>query len=88
MTELNENGIIKHSLEEYMEIENRLTESKPVAIVEEPIAEELKITMKQVEPVSNFTADYTNVSPMDMSIEESLKFRADDRRRKMKEFLL
>jgi cell division protein FtsZ len=86
ITELNENGIIKYSLEEYMEKENELTESKPVAKTEEPIAAELNITVKTFEPASNFTSDYTSVSPMDMSIEESLKFRADDRRRKMKEF--
>ncbi len=31
MTELNENGIIRYSLEEYIEIENELLDSKPVA---------------------------------------------------------
>jgi cell division protein FtsZ len=87
MTELNESGIIKYSLEEYMEIESDLLNSKPVVntIIEEPIAEELNITMK-VEEVSNFSSAFEEVSPMEMSIEETLKFRADDRRRKLKEF--
>ena len=88
MTELNENGIIKYSLEEYMEVENELLNSKPVEnAAAEPIAEELNITMKKVEaPVSNFSNAFEEVSPMEMSIEESLKFRADERRRKLKEF--
>jgi cell division protein FtsZ len=87
MTELNENGIIKYSLEEYMELENDLLNSKPVPnIVSEPIAEELNITIKKIEEVSNFSAAFEEVSPTEMSIEESLKLRADERRRKLKEF--
>jgi cell division protein FtsZ len=89
MTELNEKGIIKYSLEEYMEIENDLLNSKPVAkIVAEPIAEELNITMKEVAPStpSKFAAQYEDVSPVEMTIEETLKHRADDRRKKLKEF--
>jgi cell division protein FtsZ len=88
MTELNENGVIKYSLEEYMEVENELLNSKPVEnIAAEPIAEELNITMKKVDaPVSNFSNAFEDVSPMEMSIEDSLKFRADERRRKLKEF--
>ncbi len=92
VTEVNENGVIKYSLEEYMEIENELLNSKPVETPAEPIQEELNITMKKAEePVvaatpSNFSAAFEEVSPMEMSIEESLKFRADERRRKLKEF--
>jgi cell division protein FtsZ len=47
VTEL-DNGIIKYSLEEYMEVENDFISSKPVAKVEEVIPEEMNITMKQV----------------------------------------
>ena len=87
MTELNENGIIKYSLEEYMEVENDLLTSKPLAnIAAEPIAEELNLTIKRVEDVSNFSASYEEVSPIDMSIEDTLKLRADERRRKLKDF--
>jgi cell division protein FtsZ len=89
MTELNENGIIKYSLEEYMEIENDLLNSKPVDTkpVAEPIAPELDITMtKKEEAPSAFSPAFEEVSPMEMSIEETLKFRADERRRKLKEF--
>ena len=90
VTELNEKGIIKYSLEEYMELENDLLNSKPAAaiVVEETIADELKITMKQVD-VSKATAiarHFEDISPVEMTIEETLKYRADDRRKKLKEF--
>lgn len=90
MTELNEQGVIKYSLEEYMELENDLLGSKPAAtIVEEPVAEELNIVMKQPEvekPAATFAPTFEDVSPMEMTIEETLKHRADERRRKLKEF--
>ena len=89
MTELNEEGVIKYSLEEYMELENDLLNSKPAAqVVEEPIAEELNITLKSVEPSKpiNFSNTFEDVSPIEMTIEETLKHRADDRRKKLKEF--
>jgi cell division protein FtsZ len=87
MTELNENGVIKYSLEEYMELENDLLNSQPIAQAkEEPVAPELDIKVKEVELSSNFTANYEEVSPTEMTIEESLKLRADERRRKLKEF--
>ena len=90
MTELNEEGIIKYSLEEYMELENDLLNSKPVAaaIVEEPIAEELKLTMKveTTEKPTSIVSHFEDISPVEMTIEETLKHRADDRRKKLKEF--
>ncbi len=91
VTELSENGVIRYSLEEYMEVENELLNSKPkeVAAVAEPIAEELNITMKtQTEtdkPVST-NMYFEDLSPMEMTIEESLRLRADERRKKLKEF--
>ncbi len=90
VTELNEGGIIKYSLEEYMELENDLLNSKPAvaAIVEEPIAEELNITMKveTTEKPSGIVSHFEDISPVEMTIEETLKHRADDRRKKLKEF--
>ncbi len=91
MTELNEEGIIKYSLEEYMELENDLLNSKPAAaapIVEEPIAEELNITMKveTTDKPNSIVSHFEDISPVEMTIEETLKHRADDRRKKLKEF--
>ena len=87
MTELNESGIIKYSLEEYMDIEKELSNSKPVAAaIEEPIAAELNITVKQVDFTANSNPFSDEISPMEMSIEESSKIIADERRRKLKDF--
>ena len=87
MTELNESGVIKYSLEEYMDIEKELSNSKPaVAAIEEPIAEELNITVKQVDFSTNNNPFSNEISPMEMSIEESSKIIADERRRKLKDF--
>lgn len=91
VTELNEQGVIKYSLEEYMELENDLLNSKPAAaapILEEPIAEELNITMKveTTEKPASIVSQFEDISPVEMTIEETLKHRADDRRKKLKEF--
>lgn len=90
MTEVNETGVVKYSLEEYMELENDLINSKPVAKPEnDPLPEELNITLKQepTAPVqSNFSPAFEDVSHFDMSIEDILKMRADERRRKLKDF--
>jgi cell division protein FtsZ len=86
VTELSENGIIKHSLEEYMEMEADFV-AKPVAkIAENVIPAELNITMKKVEETTQTTSALENISPMDMTIEESNRLRADERRKKLKDF--
>ena len=86
VTELSDNGIIKYSLEEYMEVENDFISSKPVAKVEEVIPEEMNITMKQVDTTTHGTTKFEEISPMEMTIEETLRLRADERRKKLKEF--
>lgn len=89
VTELSDNGIIKYSLEEYMEVENELTASKPVEkVIEDTVPEELNITLK---PRADFSSqpDFTTtseVSPMELTIEETLRLRAEERRKKLKEF--
>ncbi|NDP25877.1 MAG: cell division protein FtsZ [Flavobacterium sp.] len=86
VTELTDGGIIRYSLEEYTEMENTFLDSKPLAVVEEVIPEEMKITMKQVNLPLNDSSTFENISPMDMTIQETLKFRSDERRKKLKEF--
>ena len=90
VTELNENGVIKYSLEEYMELEDSLLNSKPavLSVLEEPVAEELNITMKveTTEKPTLFVNQFEDISPVEMTIEQTLKHRADDRRKKLKEF--
>lgn len=85
VTELSDNGVIKYSLEEYMDAENEL--AKPVAkVVEEVIPEELNITMKKVELAPEDFSNAEDISPIEMTIEETLRLRADERRKKLKEF--
>ncbi len=87
ITEMNESGIVKYSLEHYMEIEEQLITSKPVAIVEDLADEEMNFTMKQVDSKPNFDSNFNEkTSPMEMSIEDIMKFAADERRRKLKDF--
>lgn len=89
VTELSDNGIIKYSLEEYMEVENELTASKPVEkVIEDTVPEELNITLKpRVDFVSQPDfATTSEVSPMELTIEETLRLRAEERRKKLKEF--
>lgn len=87
VTELNETGIVRYSLEEYLEKETELLESKPAAKFEEPVAPELNLTMKTA-PVQETAQPAANeeLSPMEMTIEDTLRLRAEERRRKMKEF--
>ncbi|MFV8371154.1 cell division protein FtsZ [Flavobacterium sp. LB2P74] len=86
VTELTDNGIIKYSLEEYMEPEHDFM-AKPVAKTPEVvIPAELNITMKQVDKSVHTPVDFDAISPTEMTIEESLRMRADERRKKLKEF--
>lgn len=88
MTEVNETGVVRYSLEEYMEVESELLNSKPVVnVVEEPVNEEMNITVKKVETPVAFTSSFDEINPTaELTIEETLKMRADERRKKLKEF--
>ena len=46
VTEINQNGIIKYSLEDYLEKENEVVAAKEVHMVNEPVDEELNFTLK------------------------------------------
>ncbi|MDW8849967.1 cell division protein FtsZ [Flavobacterium sp. MMLR14_040] len=89
VTEVAENGIIKYSLEEYMEVENDLITSKPIEkVVEDIVPEELNITLKPKVDFAQEAAFTTtdHASPMELTIEETLRLRAEERRKKLKEF--
>src|SRR5690606_31256168 len=95
VTEVSEAGITRFSLEEYMEVEKQLMDSKPKAKTEE-VPAELNFTLKHEtatpqavkeevkEPA--FKPSFEELPATEMTIEEALKARADERRRKMKEF--
>jgi cell division protein FtsZ len=85
-TDLNENGIVRYSLEEYMELEETLNNSKPVAkIIEKPIDLELEIVIKPIENQMVSQNNDTSISPMEMTIEETLKLKNEERIKKLKE---
>lgn len=87
IVELSDKGIIKYSLEEYMEVENEFISSKPTPkVVEEVVPAEMNITMKQVEKQPEEAIKLEEISPMEMTIEETLRLRAEERRKKLKEF--
>ncbi|WP_130735382.1 cell division protein FtsZ [Flavobacterium sp. J27] len=86
VTEVNKEGVIKYSLEDYLQKEDELLSSKPVAEVNEPVDEELNFAVKKTEPVVEKTPQLENESPFEMTIEETLKARSEERKRKMKEF--
>ena len=85
VTEVNQDGIVKYSLEDYLEKENELTATAKVEEVKEPVDEELNFSFKNLatrnEEVKSSYDE--NISPLDMSIEDSLKARAEERKRKM-----
>ncbi len=86
VTEVNKEGVIKYSLEDYLQKEDELLSSKPVAEVKEPIDEELNFAVKKTEPEVKKTPVFETESPFEMTIEETLKARSEERKRKMKEF--
>lgn len=83
----NKEGETRYSLEEYMELENRLTGATSKAEHFEPkiVDDELIFDKKTIEqPQAPATAASTD--PTDRPISEILKERADERRRKLKDF--
>jgi cell division protein FtsZ len=88
--EYNKDGETRYSLDDYMELENQLTGAKSKAEEFEPkiIEDELVFERKTVQTndkVETVTTE-TEIDPMETPLEELLKERADERRRKLKDF--
>ena len=84
--EFENEGETRYSLEDYMELEQRLTGAKSKAEEFEPkiIEDELVFEKKTIAPSAAPVA--TKADPTDRPIDEILKERADERRRKLKDF--
>ncbi|MFH6604659.1 cell division protein FtsZ [Maribacter algicola] len=87
--EYNKEGETRYSLDDYMELENSLTGAKskaeefePKIIEDELVFERKVVSMDQAQQ----TFDDKQIDPMDTPLEELLKQRADERRRKLKDF--
>lgn len=86
VTEVNQSGVIKYSLEDYLEKEEEVAAAKPVAQVQEPVDQDLNFEFKKTEIVEQKSEYLEEVSPVEMTIEETLRARAEERKRKMKDF--
>lgn len=87
--EYNKNGEKRYSLDDYMELEQKLTGAKSKAENFEPkiLEDELVFEKKTVQREEDSPMDETKeINPMDTPLEELLKSRADERRRKLKDF--
>ena len=85
----NKEGETRYNLEEYMELETQLTGAKSVAETHEPklVEDELVFEKKTVEvSASDSVENSKELDPLNSSISDSLKNRADDRRKKLKSF--
>ncbi|MCB0374207.1 MAG: cell division protein FtsZ, partial [Muricauda sp.] len=88
--EYKKEGETRYNLEEYMELENKLTGAKSMAETHEPklVENELVFEKKTIkmESAEQTEASNADLDPMNSSISEILKDRADERRRKLKNF--
>ena len=87
----NLDGETRYNLEEYMELETQLTGARSVAETHEPklVENELvfeKKTVKTEAVMENEPGADGNVDPMNSSIGDLLKERAEERKRKLKNF--
>lgn len=84
--EYNKQGETRYSLDDYMDLEKKLTNAKPNS-GQEVVEEEMVIERKPVAQVEEGAKEpAANVNPMDSPISELLRERADERRRKLKDF--
>ncbi|MEO9513328.1 MAG: cell division protein FtsZ [Flavobacteriaceae bacterium] len=87
--EFNKEGETRYNLEEYMELETKLTGARSVAETHEPklMEDELVFEKKTLDTeASTGGENNANVDPFNSSINDLLKDRADERRRKLKNF--
>ncbi len=83
----NKEGETRYSLEDYMELEQRLTGATSKAEHYEPkLVENELVFEKKVVEQPRAQAPATSADPTDRPISEILKERADERRRKLKDF--
>ena len=80
--------VIRYSLEDYMEVEERLTHTEPKKIEKEPEEDlHLQFTVRTEKNIPTYNEQsLDDISPIDASINEILKNRAEERKSKMKDF--
>ena len=91
VTEANESGETRYALDDYLEFESAINqtakkEEPVVEVAEEVVDEEIVFEKKIVEPEVKDEAPVEEIDPMNSPISDLLKERAEERRRKMKDF--
>lgn len=87
VTETNEHGDIRYALDDYIEVESSLNKKKSIAEeVLEKVEEDIVFEKKIVQPEVSEKVLEEEIDPMNTPISELLKERAEERRRKMKDF--
>lgn len=89
VTETSEEGEVRYALDDYLEFESSLNTAKQTKEeVKEQVDKEVVFEKKMVEEKPQQTAETETeeIDPMNTPISELLKERAEERRRKMKEF--
>ena len=86
--EYNKEGETRYSLDDYMELETQLTGAKSKAEEFEPkiVEDEIVFERKTLPREESIAPKAEVIDPMESPIEELLKNRADERRRKLKDF--
>jgi cell division protein FtsZ len=88
VTEVSGNGIKRYSLDDYQEVENHFNNAKPKKLAQEEVEDEEIVFEKRTisEPNTEETEVVGEEDPMNSPISKILSDRAEERKRKMKEF--
>ncbi|MCF7561006.1 cell division protein FtsZ [Sabulilitoribacter multivorans] len=87
VTETSENGDIRYALDDYVEVESSMNKKQVSNESLEEVDQEVVFEKKVVnEPIVDEDEEAGEIDPMNTPISELLKERADERRRKMKDF--
>ncbi len=84
--EYNKEGETRYSLDDYMELENKLTGAKSKAEEFEPKIIEDELIFEKKTVAGKEEVETNDGDPMNTPIEKILRERADERRRKLKDF--
>ncbi|GAA3619659.1 cell division protein FtsZ [Flavivirga jejuensis] len=87
VTETNEEGDIRYALDDYVEVESSINKKQPASKeVLEEIDNDVVFEKKIIHESTSKKENVQEIDPMDSPISELLKERAEERRRKMKDF--
>ncbi|MCB0427508.1 MAG: cell division protein FtsZ [Mangrovimonas sp.] len=86
VTESNEDGEIRYALDNYIEVESAMNSKNTKSEVQEIEDSEIVFEKKVVQETVENAVEAEEIDPMNTPISELLKERAEERRRKMKEF--